>query len=55
MHPLAPQVDHQIEVLARAAKFNPSALRILKLIIGVMLLWHWVACLWWFIGTTTPR
>jgi hypothetical protein len=40
-------------MLARAAKFDPSALRILKLCLGIALLWHWTACVWHFLGVNT--
>lgn len=38
-----------------AATLNPSVLRLLQLSSTICLLWHWTACLWWLIGTTTAQ
>ena len=47
------QVDGALEVLAESAKVNNASVRLMKLCSIIMLLWHWAACVWWLIGTST--
>eukprot|EP00966_Prymnesium_polylepis_P312689 7225618-Prymnesium_polylepis.1 len=34
---------------------DASSLRLLQLILGLMLTWHYIACMWWFIGDEYGR
>ena len=31
--------------------FHPSAIRLVRLLAIVLMIWHWTGCLWWYIGT----
>ena len=36
-------------------QIDPSAWRLVQLTLGVLMSWHYIGCLWWFIGTESGR
>ena len=50
----------KLKYLELLIKFNPSVLRVIKLIVFMMLICHWLGCAWWFVSdlelsaTSTP-
>ena len=48
------QLAKVIEEIATHAKFNPSIVRLAKIFLVVLLVWHWIGLLYWIIGTAAP-
>ena len=38
------------QLLSRT-QLNPAVQRLIRLVGILVLYWHWVACIWWFIGS----
>lgn len=48
------RLSRYLDSLAAVTHFNPSKLRLSKLLFILLLLWHWIGCLWWYIGSLPP-
>ena len=39
-----------IQLAVLKLQLNPSLLQLLQVILFIFLAWHWIGCIWWFIG-----
>jgi CRP-like cAMP-binding protein len=39
-----------LQRVEEVTKFNPSILRLVRLLFFMVLVWHWIACLYWFVS-----
>ena len=37
--------------LISSTHLNPALLRMLELMLTLVLAWHWIGCIWWFLRT----